>query len=311
MEARVAIELGPSPAKSTFSKETLTPAVEAGGGVVVETADANAIVWLSLGNTDQLECILDANPAIKWVQLPWAGVESYFGSTLFERKIDLTSARGAYGAETGEHAFMLLLTAFRNAVLQAREKSWHNVGSRMVRGSNVTVLGAGDVAQNTIRHLSAAGANITVLRKTDTSIEGFRTLQIEKLHEVLPETDALILALPLTPHTVGIVGKRELAMLPRGAVLINVARGQHVDTDALIEALASGHLGAAGLDVTDPEPLPDGHPLWSFDNVLITSHSANAPDFSRDALSMRITDNVQRFVAGEPLQGKVDPAAGY
>src|SRR5262249_27469191 len=128
---------------------------------------------------------------------------------------------------------------------------------------------------------------------------------------VLPETEILVLALALTASTQRIMGRRELGLLPPGAVLINVARGRHVDTASLVDALSGGHLRAAGLDVTDPEPLPSDHPLWKMNNVLITSHSADSSGYVTGRIAERVRQNVARFRTGRPLVGVVDPSLGY
>jgi phosphoglycerate dehydrogenase-like enzyme len=121
----------------------------------------------------------------------------------------------------------------------------------------------------------------------------------------------VFLALALTPETTGIIGAPQLAAMRPDGWLVNVARGRHVVTDALVAALAAGEIGGAGLDVTDPEPLPDGHPLWTQDRCIITPHTADTPEMVRRPLALRIRDNVTRFAAGEPLSGVIDPAAGY
>jgi len=120
-----------------------------------------------------------------------------------------------------------------------------------------------------------------------------------------------VLALALTPQTEHVIAARELAAMSPTAVLVNVARGQHVDTDALVEALRSGSIGGAALDVTDPEPLPDDSPLWREPRCLITPHTANPWQTAQPLLARRTQDNVQRFARGEPLLGLVDLAAGY
>lgn len=125
------------------------------------------------------------------------------------------------------------------------------------------------------------------------------------------ESDAVVLALALTPETRGIIGAAELALLPPTAVLVNVARGAHVDTDALVVALQTDRIAAAALDVTEPEPLPAGHPLWELDNVLVTSHSANSATYVTTHLAGRIAENVRRRLDDQPLLGRVDPSAGY
>jgi phosphoglycerate dehydrogenase-like enzyme len=151
-----------------------------------------------------------------------------------------------------------------------------------------------------------------VVRRSDEPVAGAdRTITTSRLHEVLPRTDVLVLALALTPETAGIIGAPELAALPDHALLVNVARGGHVDTDAIVEALASERLGGAAFDVTDPEPLPDGHPLWSEPRCLITPHVANTPEMGLALLEPFVAENVRRFCVGEDLLATVDVALGY
>ena len=138
-----------------------------------------------------------------------------------------------------------------------------------------------------------------------------RVVAVEELHDALAGAEALVLALPLLPSTVGIIGAAELALLAPGAQVVNVARGRHLDTDALVDAIRSGHLGGAGLDVTDPEPLPDGHPLWEMPSVIVTPHTANTLEMSRPLLAARITENVRRYASGKTLDGVVTPTLGY
>ena len=120
-----------------------------------------------------------------------------------------------------------------------------------------------------------------------------------------------MVAWALTPETDGLLDARRLALPAEGACLVNVARGRHVVTDDLVAALRDGGLGSAGLDVTEPEPLPEGHPLWDLPNVIITPHTGNTREMAKPLLGARVAENVRRWSAGEPLVGLVDPAAGY
>jgi phosphoglycerate dehydrogenase-like enzyme len=133
----------------------------------------------------------------------------------------------------------------------------------------------------------------------------------EERHEALPGADAVFLALALTPETARSFGRREFEAMERHAWLVNVARGGHVVTDELVEALTQPTIGGAALDVTDPEPLPEGHPLWALPNCLITPHTANTYEMAIPLLTARIAENVRRYAAGEPLLGLVEPALGY
>jgi phosphoglycerate dehydrogenase-like enzyme len=134
---------------------------------------------------------------------------------------------------------------------------------------------------------------------------------VSALHEVLPGSLVVVLALALTPETTRIIGAPELALMDESAWLVNVARGRHVDTEALVAALGAQSIAGAALDVTDPEPLPDGHPLWDLPNCIITPHTADTIDMVMPLLAERIRTNVARFAAGEALVGLVDPDAGY
>ncbi|MGH9154129.1 MAG: NAD(P)-dependent oxidoreductase, partial [Acidimicrobiales bacterium] len=127
----------------------------------------------------------------------------------------------------------------------------------------------------------------------------------------LPGAALVVLALPLTAETRGIVGEEALAAMDADAWLVNVARGEHVVTPALVEALRRRSIGGAALDVTDPEPLPAGHPLWELDNCLVTPHVANTPAMARPLFAARVRENVERYRSGRPLAGVVDPALGY
>jgi phosphoglycerate dehydrogenase-like enzyme len=160
--------------------------------------------------------------------------------------------------------------------------------------------------------LGPFGSDVTVVRRSAVPLAGAaRVLPPEELDEALTGALLVILALPLTSGTEGLIDRRRLGLLAEGACLVNVARGRHVVTDDLVAALRDGTLGSAGLDVTDPEPLPAGHPLWDLPNVIVTPHTANTEEMAEPLLSARVTENVRRWAAGEPLIGLVDPAAGY
>jgi phosphoglycerate dehydrogenase-like enzyme len=163
-----------------------------------------------------------------------------------------------------------------------------------------------------LRLLEPYGGDVTVVRRNPAPLAGAaRVVGSDRLDEALTGAEVVVLALALVPETVGIIDARRLALLGPDATLVNVARGRHIVTDDLVAALRDGTLGSAGLDVTDPEPLPDGHPLWDLPNAIITPHTANTPEMAIPLLSARVTDNVRRWAAGEPLVGPLDPAAGY
>ncbi len=179
-------------------------------------------------------------------------------------------------------------------------------------GARVTIVGGGGIAVSLLRLLGPFGCEVTVVRRTPEPIAGAaRVVAVDALDDALTGAALVVLALPLTAGTEGLIDARRLALLAEGACLVNVARGRHVVTDDLVAALRDGTLGSAGLDVTDPEPLPDGHPLWDLPNVIVTPHTANTEEMAEPLLAARITDNVRRWRAEAPLVGLVDPAAGY
>ena len=131
------------------------------------------------------------------------------------------------------------------------------------------------------------------------------------MHAELPLADVVVLALAVTSETVGVIGADQLALMKDDAWIVNLARGVHIDTDALVDALRNSRIGGACLDVTDPEPLPDAHPLWSLENCLITPHVGNTPEMGLELLAERVTENVRRYAAGDDLLGPVDLDLGY
>ena len=163
-----------------------------------------------------------------------------------------------------------------------------------------------------MRLLQPFRARVTVVRQRPEPLAGAaRTVGTGRLPEALAGAQAVVLMLALTPQTQGLIGQAELAAMKPDAWLVNVARGGVVDTAALIDALRSGRIGGAALDVTDPEPLPAGHPLWDLPNCLITPHTADTEEMRRRLLAIRIAENVRRLASGRELAGQVDPDLGY
>lgn len=288
----------------------LAEAITRGGGIVVEPDDAEAVVWASTGGAADLAALLDEHPAIGWVQLPWAGIEPF--AEVVDDAHTWTCGKGVYAEPVAELALMLGLAGLRGLDHYARATSWEGQRGTNLLGAEVTIVGGGGIARSLLRLLGPFGADVTVLRRRPEPMDGAaRVLPPEALHDALPGATLVVLALPLLASTAGLVGGTELDLMEPHAWLVNVARGAHVVTDDLVAALRAGSIGGAGLDVTDPEPLPDGHPLWSLPNCLITPHVGNTPEMAVPLLSARITENTRRFAADEPLIGPVDPALGY
>jgi phosphoglycerate dehydrogenase-like enzyme len=291
------------------TRDFLRDAVVAGGGSLVDDARAaRAIVWAAPNDPAGLAALLHDD--VRWVQLPWAGIEHYL--PVLDHHRLWTAGQGVYADDVAEHVLALTLAALRELKSRALATSWTKPAGRSLRGARVTIFGAGGIATSLLELLSPFDVTATVVRQRPAPCAGAaRTLPFAERHVAVADADVVVLALPLLPSTHGFVDKDLLAAMKPGAVLVNVARGGHVDTDALVAALRSSHLGGAALDVTAPEPLPEGHPLWAEPRCLITPHCANTPEMALPVLSARVTENVRRFIADEPLLGVVNVDAGY
>jgi phosphoglycerate dehydrogenase-like enzyme len=285
-------------------------AVRAGGGVVVDPSEADVLIWTEPLDGPALGAQLAAAPGIRWVQLPFAGVDAFL--SLLDDDRTWTSTKGAYSEPVAEHALALGLAGLRHLPSRARAREWGEQGGRRLMGGRVTVVGGGGITEALLRLLAPFHVDATVVRRTVAPVAGASlVVGTDRLHEVLPGADLVVLALALTPETEGIIGAAELALMEPHAWLVNVARGRHVVTDDLVDALRRRAIGGAALDVTEPEPLPAGHPLWTLDNCLITPHTANTWEMAEPLFAERVTANLARYRRGDALLGLVDPAAGY
>jgi phosphoglycerate dehydrogenase-like enzyme len=288
----------------------MVDAISAGGGHVVPLEEAEALVWGSPSDAAGLAAALRAAPGVRWVQLPWAGVEAFVH--LMDDDRLWTCGKGVYAEPVAELALTLGLAGMRGLGTYARADRWGTAAGSNLAGAQVTVLGGGGITESFLRLLRPFDCHVTVVRKRAQDMDGADVvLESDRLTDALPGADLVVVALALTPDTDGIISASELELMEPHAWIVNVARGRHIVTDDLVTALRDGTIGGAGLDVTDPEPLPDGHPLWSVPNCIITPHVGNTPEMARPLLAQRITDNVKRFAHGEELIGPVDTELGY
>jgi len=287
----------------------IADAVREGGGQVVSPAQAEALIW-SGWRPDGLQEVLDQGPGISWVQLPSAGIEAYAG-LVDDRRI-WTCAKGIYAQPVAEHALALALAGLHHLPQLARVRTWRRALCRDLYGGSVTVIGGGGIAGTLLDLLAPFHVSVTVVRRHPQDMSGAsRVLGTDALHDALLQADVVILAPALTPETEGMIGTPELRSMKSNAWLVNVGRGKLVRTDDLVAALREGWIGGAALDVTEPEPLPDDHPLWNLDNCLITPHCANPPPLADQRYAELIRENVQRRIEGRPLAGLVDARLGY
>ena len=291
-------------------------AVEQAGGVVAPLSPhTRGLIWLSYARAAELGEVLALNPQIGWVQLPWAGVDAFSEVLAGHQRDELlvTSAKGAYAQPVAEHALALTLASLRLLPERARARSWNaEPAGESLYGRTVLIIGAGGIARELIRLLEPFGTHIVVVRRSAGAVPGAdRTVQTYLLTDELPHADVVIVAAALTGGTRHLIGAPELAIMKPTARLVNIARGPLVDSAALVAALAGGAIAGAALDVTDPEPLPDGHPLWDQPRCLITPHMADTPEMTAPLLAERIRLNVAAFLGNGPFVGVVDLVAGY
>jgi phosphoglycerate dehydrogenase-like enzyme len=290
--------------------EWMSAAVVAGGGQVVPPSDAVGLIWASPRDASGLAAVLESAPQIEWVQLPFAGIEQF--KDLIDDDRLWTCGKGVYAEPVAELAVTLALAGLRGLGTYVRASRWEGPAGRNLQGGRVTILGGGGIAEVLLRLLRPFECHVTVVRNRVQPMEGADVvLEADQYTDALPGADVVMLALALTPETTGIISSSELSLMERHAWLINVARGAHIVTDDLVMALRAHEIGGAGLDVTDPEPLPNDHALWTLPNCIITPHVGNTPEMAEPLLAERITSNVRRFAQANRLLGTVDVELGY
>lgn len=288
--------------------------IEAGGSLV-PAEEADGIVWVDPRDPEGLREALSRSKT-RWVQLPFAGIERFVAAGVIDPERTWTCAKGIYGPATAELALTLILAAARELPRHLRSKTWiRNAdlhATRRLAGGTVLIVGTGGIGTALAGMLEPLGPRIIAANRSGTAMaEAERTIRMGDLVGLLPEVDWVVLAAPLTAETKGLIDAEALEAMKPAAWVVNVARGGLVDTEALLDALREDRIGGAALDVTDPEPLPDDHPLWGMDNVIITSHAANTFEMAIPELRELVKRNVGRFAAGEELEGLVDVEAGY
>ena len=287
------------------------------GFSIVEPDDGNAtaIVVVEMLDSAIIEETLTANPAVRWVQLPYAGIEHFIPVARKYPDVTFTSAKGSYAPPVAEHALALTLALLRHLPERIRATTWGASYGSTLDGANVVIVGGGGIGAELVRLFSTWDTTITVVRRSTTPVPGAdQTVTADRLNETLPDADVIVLAAAATPETHHMFAAEQFQLMDAQTVFVNIARGSLVDTDALVEALADHQFRGAGLDVTDPEPLPDGHPLWAEPNCIITPHTADTPEMVIPLLDQRIMRNLQHLADGaspDTLEGLVDVQAGY
>ena len=284
----------------------------------------------AVGNVDECEIlyghcsrkVVKSAKSLRWYCTCWAGVDHFCDESLYQNPDCLLSnSSGAYGTTISEHLIMTALMLLRRQVEYGeiiRTGGWRVLpgGIRSLHGARLTLLGTGDIGTEFARRAKAFHpARIVGVRRSakpgDPVYDEMRT--VDELDAILPETDMLVMSLPSTAETVGILTRERMALLPQGAYVINVGRGTALDQDALVDALNSGHLGGAALDVVVPEPLPADHPLRAAKNILLTPHVAGNMTLGYTCTRSveMFCEDLDRFAAGELPLRLVDRTRGY
>lgn len=292
-----------------LDRPDIAEAVREAGGSVVPVAQAEALVWTG----DEPELLRELlHPGISWVQLCAAGVDTWIEPGVIDDSRDWTAAKGVAARPIAEHALSLMLAAARDLGSRIRATSWGGPSGRRLEGTTAGILGCGGIGEALIGLLACLGVPTTALTRSGRPVSGAaRSLGPSGLELLLAESDWLFICAPATLKTQGLIDRRALRIMRPAAWVVNVSRGTIIDTGALVEALEEGRIGGAALDVTDPEPLPEGHRLWSLPNVIITPHVATTPGMHAAEMCERVRQNVKRFRTGRELIGKVSPQEGY
>jgi phosphoglycerate dehydrogenase-like enzyme len=256
---------------------------------------------------------------LKWLQLNSAGSDAYIKEGVLNKGVLLTNATGAYGLAISEHIIGVLLQLFKKLHIYRNNQKlhlWKDEGEvKSIYGSKILIIGLGNIGEEFAKRVKAFGAyTIGVRRSNNKKPDCIDELHLmDKIDDLLPTADVVALSLPSTKETYKMFSKERLKLMKKGAVLLNVGRGNVLDTDALCDLVESGHILGAGLDVTDPEPLPEDHRIWDVENIIITPHISGGyhiPETLEKIVQIS-TKNLRSFINEEKLINIVDFSTGY
>ena len=256
---------------------------------------------------------------LRWIQLSSVGVESVLCPELLNSDIVLTNVRGSTAINISEHVMSLILaftrtlhTSIKNQINKFWE-TFRNLPVLEISGETLGIVGLGNIGLQVAKRAHAFDMRILAADPTQTEKPDYveSLWKMDRLHDMLGQSDFVAICCPLTPQTKGMMGAPEFRAMKSTAILVTIGRGQIIDQAALVDALQTKEIAGAGLDVTDPEPLPQDSPLWEMDNVIITPHHAGASPKSWGRIFNLFCENLQRFVAGQPLTNIADQTRGY
>jgi phosphoglycerate dehydrogenase-like enzyme len=265
--------------------------------------------------------LLAAARRLRWLHSPAAGVGGMLFREMRDASVVLSNSRGMSAGTIAEHVVAVTLALFRRlpdaARAQAR-REWAQdaigtLGNRLLANSSVLIVGLGSIGGAVADKMTLLGARVTGLRRNrlTESHDRWNVASVDRLHELLPLADVVVLSAPHTRETRHVIGREALALMSPRAVVVNVSRGPLIDEDALVDALRAQRIAGAALDVFVDEPLPPDSPFWTLPNVLITPHTSGFRPDHWDAVADLFSENLRRFIVGEPLLNVVDKQAGY
>ncbi len=284
---------------------------KAGGELAPLSPSVRALIWTDYSAADRLATTISENPQLEWVQLPFAGVDAF--AKILDAPVRFTSAKGSYKEPVAEHALALALALGRLLPVRIKASSWGRRAAVSFYDSNVLLVGAGGIAEELIGMLKPFRAKISVCRNDASKpVElAHEVFGLEQLPLKISTADLVVIACALTDRTSGLFDLELLSKMKSSAFLVNVARGPIVKTADLLAALDKGFLAGAAVDVTDPEPLPAGHPMFGRDDLIVTPHTADTKEIVMRHFAIRLEHNVRAFLGQGEWLGEVDPSLGY
>jgi phosphoglycerate dehydrogenase-like enzyme len=285
--------------------------VAAGGELAPLSPSVRALIWTDYSAADLLATTISENPQLEWVQLPFAGVDAF--AKILDAPVRFTSAKGSYKEPVAEHALALALALGRLLPVRIKASSWGRRAAVSFYDSNVLLVGAGGITEELIGMLKPFRAKISVCRNDASKpVElAHEVFGLEQLPQKISTADLVVIACALTDRTRGLFDYQLLSKMKPSAFLVNVARGPIVKTADLLTALDKGFLAGGAVDVTDPEPLPAGHPMFGRDDLIVTPHTADTKEIVMRHFAIRLEHNVRAFLGQGEWLGEVDPSLGY
>lgn len=291
------------------------------GPTVQSVADAAPIadallIWTA--SRDLVQQVFAQTPRLRWVHSRSAGLDSLLFPALVDSPVPLTNSSGVYSRSLGEFVALGVLFFAKDLHRMQRNQAagrWAPYDVDMAEGKTMGIVGYGDIGRAAARLAKGLGMHVIALRRRPEQSQGDplvdEVMGNDRLHELMARSDYVVVTAPLTPDTRGLVSAQAIAAMKPGAVMINVGRGAVIDEPALIDALRQRRIRGAALDVFAQEPLPDGHPMYGLDNLLLSPHCADHTLTWIDDAMVFFTDNLERFLRGEPLRNVVEKRLGY